>query len=150
MWELDHREGWAPKNWCFWTVVLEKVLWESLDSKEIRPVNPKGNQPWIFTGRTVAEAETPILWPSDEMSQLIGKEPSVGKDWRGKTEGKRRGWQRMRWLDSITSSMNMSLRKLQEIVKGREAWCTAVHGVAKIQTQLNYWTITEMLDRHWT
>ena len=68
----------------------------------------------------------------------------------GKTEGKRRGWQRMRWLDSITSSMNMSLRKLQEIVKGREAWCTAVHGVAKIQTQLNYWTITEMLDRHWT
>ena len=150
MWELDHREGWAPKNWCFWTVVLEKVLWESLDSKEIRPVNPKGNQPWIFTGRTVAEAETPILWPSDEMSQLIGKEPNVGKDWRGKTEGKRRGWQRMRWLDSITSSMNMSLRKLQEIVKGREAWCTAVHGVAKIQTQLNYWTITEMLDRHWT
>ena len=81
MWELDHKEGWAPKNWCFWTVVLEKTLETPLDCKEIKPVNPKGNQPWIFTGRTDAEAEAIILWPPDEKSPLTGKDPDAEKDW---------------------------------------------------------------------
>ena len=81
--ELDHKEGWAPKNWCFWTVVLEKTLESPLDCKEIKPVSPKGNQPWIFTGRTDAEAEAPILWLADEKSQLIEIDPAAGKDWEG-------------------------------------------------------------------
>ena len=81
MWELDHKEGWAPKNRCFWTVVLEKMLESPLDCKEIQPVNPKGNQPWIFIGRTDAEAEVPIFWPPDVKSQLIGKDPDSGKAW---------------------------------------------------------------------
>ena len=84
MQELDHKEGWAPKNWCFWIVVLEKTLESPLDSKEIKPVHPKGNQPWIFTGRTDAEAEAPILWPPDVKSWLIRKDPDAGKDWRQK------------------------------------------------------------------
>ena len=83
IWALDHK-GWARKNWCFWTVVLEKTRESPLDCKEIKPVNPKGNQPWIFTGRTDAEAETPIFWPPDTKSQLIGKDPNAGKDWRQK------------------------------------------------------------------
>ena len=82
MWELDHKEEWMLKNWCFWIVVLEKTLKSSSDSKEIKPVNPKGNQSWIFIGRTDAEAEAPILWPPDTKSQLIGKDPDAGKDWR--------------------------------------------------------------------
>ena len=81
MWELYHEESWAPKNWCFWTTVLEKTLESPLDCKEIKPVNPKGNQSWIFTGRTSAEAEAPILWPPDTKSRLIGKDPDAGKDW---------------------------------------------------------------------
>ena len=80
MWELDHKEGWALKNWCFWTVVLEKTLESPLGSKEIKPINPKGNQPWIFIGR--ADAEAPVLWLPDVKSQLIGKDPDAGKDWR--------------------------------------------------------------------
>ena len=84
MQELDHKEGWAPKNWCFWTVVLEKTLETLLDSKEIKLVHPKGNQPWIFTEKTDAEAEAPIVWPPDEKSQLIKKDPDAGKDWRQK------------------------------------------------------------------
>ena len=82
MWELDYKESWALKNWCFQTVVLEKILESPLDCKEIKPVNPKGNQPWICIGRTDAEAEAPILWPTDGKSQLIGKDPDAGKDWR--------------------------------------------------------------------
>ena len=82
IWELDHKESWVPKNWCFWAVVLEKTLESPLDIKEIKPVHPKGNQPWIFIGRTDAEAEGPILWPSNEKSQLLGKDPDAGKDWR--------------------------------------------------------------------
>ena len=96
MWELDHKEGWAPKNWCFWTVVLEKTLESPLDCKEIQPVNSKGNQPWIFIGRTDAEAEAPKLWPPDVKGWLIGKDPDAGKDWRqeekGMTEDEMVGW----------------------------------------------------------
>ena len=87
MWELDYKEGWAPKNWCFWTVVLQKILESPLDSKEIQPVHPKGNQSWIFTGRTDAEAETPILWPLDVKNWLIGKDFDAGKDWRWEEKG---------------------------------------------------------------
>ena len=96
MWELDYKESWALKNWCFWTVVLEKTLESDLDSKEIQPVNPKGNQSWAFIGRTNAEAETPILWPPDVKNWLIGKDPDAGKDWRqkekGTTEDETVGW----------------------------------------------------------
>ena len=96
MWELDHKKGWAPKNWCLWTVVLEKTLASPLDCKEIQPVNPKGNQPWISIVRTDAEAEAPILWPPDVKSQLTGKDPDAGKDWgqeeKGTTEDEMVGW----------------------------------------------------------
>ena len=96
MWELDHKEGWALKNWCFWTVVLEKTLYSPLDSKEIKPINPWGNQPWISIGRTDADAEVSIIWPPDGKSRLIGKDPDTGKDWRqedkGMTEDKMVGW----------------------------------------------------------
>ena len=84
MWELDHKESWAPKNWCFWTEVLEKTLESPLDCKEIKPVNPKGNQTWIFIGKTDADSETPILGPTDAKNWLIGKDPDAGKDWRQK------------------------------------------------------------------
>ena len=96
MWELDHKEGWVLKNWCFWTEVLEKTLESPLDHKEFKPVNPKENQPWIFIGRTDAEAEAPTLWPPHVKSQLIGRDPDAGKDWRqegkGTTEDKMVGW----------------------------------------------------------
>ena len=95
MWELDYKESWAPKNWCFWTVLLGKTLESPLDSKEIKPVNPKGNQSWIFIGRTDAEAETPILWSPDVKNWLIWKDPNAGKDWRqekGTTEDEMVGW----------------------------------------------------------
>ena len=96
MWELDHKESWAPKNWCFWSMVLEKTLESPLDCKEIKSVNPKGNQSWIFTGSTDAEAETPILWPPDAKSWLIWKDPYAGKGWRqeekGMTEDEMVGW----------------------------------------------------------
>ena len=88
MWELDHKEGWALKSWCFWTVVLEKTLESRLDWKEIQPVHPKGNQSWMFIGRTDAEAEAPILWPHDAKSWLIRKDPDAGKDWRQEEKGK--------------------------------------------------------------
>ena len=98
MWELDHKESWAPKNWCFWTVVLEKTLESPLDSKEIKSVHPKGNQYWIFIGRTDAEAEAPTLWPPDVNDWLIWKDPDAGKDWRweekGMTEDEMVGWHR--------------------------------------------------------
>ena len=96
MWELDYKERWTPKNWCFWTVVLEETLESPLDCKEIHPVHPKGNQPWIFVGRTDAKAETLILWPPDVKNWLTGKDPDAGKDWRqeekGTTEDKVIGW----------------------------------------------------------
>ena len=86
-WELDHKEGWASKNWCFWPVVLEKTLESSVDCREIKPINPKGNQIWIFIARTDAEAQAPILWPPNEKSQLIGKDPDTGENVRQKVEG---------------------------------------------------------------
>ena len=100
MWDLDHKEGWTPKNWCFWTVVLEKTLESPLDCKEIQPVNSKGNYSWIFIGRTDAEAEALILWPPDVKNWLIRKDPEVGKDWRQEksmTEDEMAGWHH--WLD---------------------------------------------------
>ena len=137
MWELDHKEGWTLKNWCFQIVVLEKTLESSLDSKVIKPVNPKGNQPWIFIGRTDAEAEALVLWPPDVKILLIGKAPDAGKYWRS---GRRQ--QRMRWLDSITSPVDMNLSKLGETVEKREAWQATVHRVAKSWTQFSNWTTT--------
>ena len=133
MWELDYKEIWVLKNWCFWTVVLEKTLESPLDCKEIKPVNPKGNQPSIFIGWT--DAAAPILWPPDAKN-LLEKTLIPGK-----IEGRRRrGWQRTRWLDGITNSMGMSLSKLGEMVKNEETWPAAVHEVTKNRTWLNDWT----------
>ena len=117
---------------AFWTVVFGKILKNPLDSKEIKSVNPKGNLPWIFTGRTDAEAEAPIVWPPDSKSRLMEKTLMLGK-----IEGRRRGQQRRRWLGGIIDSMNMSLSKLWGIVKDREAWYAVVHGVAKTRTQVS-------------
>ena len=121
-------------NLTFWTVVLEKTFESPLDSKEIKPVSPKGNQTWIFTGKTDAKGRAPILWPPDETSWLTGKDPDAWKDWRqekGATEDEKVGWH--------TNSVNITLSKLQEMLNDREAWCAAVHGVTKNWTWLSDW-----------
>ena len=136
MWELDYKESWALKNWCFWTVVLEKTLESPLDCKEIQLVNPEGYQSWISIGRTDAEAETPILWPPDARADSFEKTLMLGK-----IEGRRRrGWQRMRWLNGITDLRDMSLSKLWELVMDREAWHAEAHGfpISRDMTELNW------------
>ena len=135
MWELDHKKGWVPKNWWFCTVVLVKTLEGPLGGKEIKPVHPKGNQSWIFIGRTDAKAETPIFWPPDVKNWLIGKDPDAGKDWR-----QEKGIQGMRGLDGITDSMDMSLSKLQEMVRTEKTGVLQLIRVTKSRTQLYNWT----------
>ena len=136
MWELDHKESWVQKNWSFWTVVLEKTLESPLGCKEIKPVKPRGNQSWIFIGRTDAEAETPILWPPDAKNWLIWRDPDAGNYWGQREKGTTevRGW------DGITNLMDMNLSKFQELMMDREVWCAIVHGAAKNQTWLSDWT----------
>ena len=127
MWQLDCEESWAPKNWCFWTVVLEKTLESPLDCEEIQPVHSEGNQSWVFFGRNDAKAETPVLWPPHAKSWLIGKVSDGGRDWgqeeKGTTEDEMAGWHH--WLDGHECEWTLVL------VMDREAWRAAVHGGRK-------------------
>ena len=135
MWNLDHKEGWALTNWCFQTVLLEKMLENPLDSKKIKPVNPKGNKPWIFIGRTDAEAEAPILWPHDAKIRLIGKYPDAGKDWgqeKRTTEDEIVGWHH--WLDGREFEQTLGDSEGQGILKCCSSWGLKESGMTE---QLN-------------
>ena len=138
MWELDYKERWAPKNWCFWTVVLEKTLESPLDCKKIQAVHPKGDQSWIFTGRTDVEAETPILWPPDVKNWLIGKDPDAGKDWRqeekGMTEDEMVVWHH--WLNGHGFGWTPGVGDGQGGLACCSPWC---HKESDMSEQLN-WT----------
>ena len=142
MWELDHKEGWVLKNWCFQFAVLEKTLESPLDTKEIKPVHPKGNQPWIFIGRTHAEAEAPILWPPDVKRWLIGKDPECWERLKAGGEGDDRGWNGY-IISAIQRTWIWANGK--RLVEDRGAWCAVVHGVPKSWTRLSNWTITKAL-----
>ena len=143
MWELDCEEGLAPKNWYFWTVVLEKTLGSTLDCKEIQPAHSKWDQPWVFIGRNDAKAETPVLWPPHSKNWLIGKDSDFGRDWgqeeKGMTEDETAGWHH--WLDGCEFEWT------PEMVMDREGWLAATHGVAKSWTLLNDWTELNNISR---
>ena len=130
------EESWVPKNWCFWTVVLEKTLESHLDCEEIQPVHSEGDQPWVFFGRNDAKAEIPVLWPSLAKSGLIGKDSDAGRDWgqeeKGTTEDEMAAWHH--WLDGRESQWT------PRVVMDREAWRAAIHGVTKSRTRLSDWS----------
>ena len=149
MWELEYKEGWVPKNRCFWTVVLEKTLESPLDCKEIKPVNPKGNQHWIFTGKTDTKAETPILWPHDAKSQLTGKDPDAGKVWRqqekGITEDEMVGWHQ--WLDELEFEQASGIGDGQGSLACCSSWgCKELDMTEWLNlTELTHYSIIEFL-----